>query len=142
MKRALILALLLTLSACASTQRYFTYPGGMPDADVHVGGYRYQVWFHPSDQTIWMQRGDPRPMSELTALNTTRYAANPSQPEEVWRAAANAVLFTIHCEATQITGADQMREAGYVCGPGVDVNGAIEANRANWQRGIQARAPG
>ena len=28
------------------------YNGGYPDADVFVGNQRFQLWFHPRDQTI------------------------------------------------------------------------------------------
>ncbi|GAM97049.1 hypothetical protein U91I_00671 [alpha proteobacterium U9-1i] len=136
---AVILA--LTLSACASTQRTLSYQSGWPDADVNVGGYRYQVWFHETDQTMLIQRGDPRPMGQALALNWTRYATDNTQPEIVWRAAADAVLRQIHCEGREVTGQDQIREVSYVCGPGVNVNEAIAANREAWRRGVSVTDP-
>jgi hypothetical protein len=137
----LILAAAFLLSACASTQRTLSYSTGWPDADVQVGGYRYQVWFHRTDQTLMIQRGEPRPMAQLLALNVTRYAADRTQPEAIWRAAANAVLSTIYCEAEEITGQDQMREVSFTCGPGVDVRQAVGNHRSTWQQGITAPLP-
>jgi hypothetical protein len=136
-----LIAAVLTLTACASTQRTLSYEGGWPDADVHVGGYRYQVWFHQRENTMLIQRGDPRPMNQALALNWTRYAADSTQPEIIWRAAANAVLHPIACEATEITGQDQMREAQFVCGPGVDVFEVIQANREAWRQGVTVPDP-
>ena len=129
------------LSACASAQRTLSYPAGWPDADVMVGQQRYQVWFHGDDSTVLIQRGDPRPLGQLMAENLTIYARDRAAAEPVWRAAGNAVLQQIGCEVTEISGADLMREAAYVCAPGVDVAAAIALNRDQWRHGVRVEPP-
>lgn len=140
--RAIFFAALFALSACASAQRTLSYPAGWPDADVMVGQQRYQVWFHGNDSTVLIQRGDPRPLGQLLAENLTIYARDRSAAEPVWRAAGNAVLQQIGCEVSELHGADQMREATYVCVPGVNVADAIALNREQWRHGVRVAAPG
>ena len=139
--RILLLAGLLALSACASTQRTLSYNAGMPDADVLVGEQRYQVWFHERDQTVLVLRGNPRPLGQLMAENMTIYANDTSPGILWWGAAANAVLQPIGCYATEVTGADQMREIEYVCPQPVDVGGAVAQRREEWRRGVRVAAP-
>jgi hypothetical protein len=141
MKRILMIAALAALSACASTQRPFTYHGGMPDADVYVGEDRYQVWFHGSDQTVLVVRGQPRSLGLLMAENMTVYSQDNSPGIRVWGAAANAVLQPIGCYATEVTGADQMREIQYTCPQAVDVGLAVIQHREEWRRGVRVPAP-
>lgn len=139
--RALLLASLLALGACASTQRTLSYRAGMPDADVFVGEDRYQVWFHDRDQTVLVLRGEPRPLGQLMATNMTVYAQDRSPGILWWGAAANAVLTQIGCYGTEVTGADQMREIEYVCPQPVDVQSTIAARREEWRRGVRVAAP-
>jgi len=139
--RALLLAAAFALGACASTQRTLSYNAGMPDADVMVGNQRYQVWFHDRDSTVLVMRGEPRPLGQLLAQNLTVYAQDTSPSIIWWGAAANAVLNQIRCGATEVTGADQMREISYACDAGVDVGAEVSARRADWQRGVRVEAP-
>jgi hypothetical protein len=113
----------------------------MPDADVLVGQARYQVWFHERDSTVLVQRGDPRPLGQLLAQNLTVYANDRSAGILVWGAAANAVLAPIGCAASEVSGADQMREITYACRPGVDVAAEVAAHREEWRRGVRVPAP-
>ncbi|MGE0740235.1 MAG: hypothetical protein AB7O98_02745 [Hyphomonadaceae bacterium] len=136
-----LLAALLSLAACASAQRTLTYPATWSDADVFVGQHRYQVWFHQTDSTILLQRGSPRPLGQLLAQNVTIYAADNSEAEPYWRAAADAVLQQMGCQATEITGADQMREAHYVCATAVDVGSEVAQRRAAWRQGVRVDDP-
>lgn len=138
--RAMLLALVF-LAGCASTQRVMSYNAGWPDADVYVGDQRYQVWFHERDQTVLVQRGDPRPLGQLLAQNVTVYAADRSPGILWWGAAANAVLQPLGCYATEVTGADQMREIAYVCPNAVNVNAEVAARREDWRRGVRVPAP-
>ena len=138
---ALLLASLLALGACASTQRTLSYRAGMPDADVFVGDDRYQVWFHERDQTVLVQRGAPAPLGQLMAANVTVYAQNTSPGILWWGAAANAVLRPIGCYAAEVTGSDQMREIQYTCPQSVDVQTAVAARREEWRRGVRVAAP-
>lgn len=139
--RTILLASLLALGACASTQRTLSYRAGMPDADVFVGDDRYQVWFHDRDQTVLVLRGEPRPLGQLMAQNMTVYAQDRSPGILWWGAAANAVLTQIGCYGTEVTGADQMREIEYVCPQPVDVQTAVAARREEWRRGVRVAAP-
>jgi hypothetical protein len=141
LKRTLIFAALALLGACASTQRTLSYNAGMPDADVWVGEDRYQVWFHDTDQTVLVQRGAPATLGQLMATNMTVYANDRSPGILWWGAAANAVLRPIGCYATEVTGADQMREVQYVCPQPVDVGAQVAAHREEWQRGVRVAAP-
>ncbi len=141
MKRLALIAMVAALAACASTQRPFTYRGGMPDADVYVGEDRYQVWFHDRDQTVLVVRGQPRSLGLLMAENMTIYSQDSSPGILWWGAAANAVLQPIGCYATEVTGSDQMREIQYVCPQPVDVSAAVAQNRAQWQEGVRVPAP-
>jgi hypothetical protein len=140
--RASLLAALFMVSACASTQRTLSYNAGWPDADVFVGEDRYQIWFHERDQTVLVQRGAPRPLGQMMAENMTVYATDRSPGILVWGAAANAVLQPLGCHATEVTGADQMREIAYVCAAPVDMNAAVAARREDWRRGVRVPAPG
>ncbi|MGH6949347.1 MAG: hypothetical protein ACREH4_00590 [Vitreimonas sp.] len=137
---ALLFAALFALGACASA-RTLSYPASRPDADVMVGQQRYQVWFHDTDSTVLIQRGEPRPLGQLLARNIALYALDRPPAEPVWRAAANAVLRQIDCEVTQLHGADRLREAAYECVPGVDVTEAIALNRDRWRQGVRVDAP-
>ncbi len=139
--RALLLVSLFALSACASTQRTFSYNSGWPDADVRVGTDRYQVWFHDRDQTVLVLRGEPRPLGQLMAQNVTVYANDASPGILWWGQAANAVLRPIGCYATEVTGSDQMREIQYTCPQTVDVNAAVAQRREEWRRGVSVEAP-
>jgi hypothetical protein len=141
MKPAALLAALALLTACASAQRTLSYDAGWPDADVMVGQQRYQVWFHPSDHTVLVQRGDPRPLGQLLAENLTIYSQDRSAGILIWGAAANAVLNPIGCAATEVTGADQMREIAYQCQPQVNVVTEVAQRRAEWRRGVRVPAP-
>lgn len=139
--RALLLCSLLALGACASTTRTFSYRGGMPDADVYVGEDRYQVWFHEREQRLMVQRGSPAPLGALVAQNVTIYAQNNSPGILWWGQAANAVLRPIGCYATEVTGADQMREVEYTCPQRVNVNAEVQQRREEWRRGVRVEAP-
>lgn len=142
LKRSLILAALALLTAaCASTQRTLSYNAGMSDADVFVGEDRYQVWFHETDRTVLVLRGEPRPLGQLMATNMTIYAQDASPGILWWGAAANAVLRPIGCYATEVTGSDQMREVQYVCPNPVEVQAQVAANRAQWRQGVRVPAP-
>ena len=140
--RILLLTAIFALGACASTARTLSYSADWPDADVMVGEQRYQLWFHDHDPTVLIQRGDPRPLGQLLAQNITIYAQDRSPGILVWGAAANAVLNPMGCAATEVTGADQMREVAYSCGSGVDVRAEIAQRRPEWRRGVRVPAPG
>lgn len=131
------LAAIFILAGCASTQRTLSYPATWPDADVYVGEQRYQVWFHESDSTVLVLRGDPRPLGQLMAENLTVYANDRSPGILAWGAAANAVLNQMRCGATEVTGADQMREIAYVCDGDVNVGAEVAARREQWRRGVR-----
>lgn len=138
--RAWLIALLM-VSGCASTQRTLSYDAGWPDADVYVGEQRYQIWFHERDQTVLVQRGDPRPLGQLLAQNLTIYSQDRSAGILTWGAAANAVLNPMQCAATEVTGADQMREIEYTCAPGVNPHAEVTQRREMWRQGVRAPAP-
>jgi hypothetical protein len=142
MRMALLVSVgLFALSACASTQRTLSYPATWPDADVMVGAERYQVWFHETDRTLLIQRGEPRPLGQLLATNYTIYAVDSSASEPVWRAAGDAVLGELGCAVTEVRGADQVREASFACLSDVDVRPAVLVNRERWRRGVLAAVP-
>jgi hypothetical protein len=75
------------------------------------------------------------------AENLTVYANDNSPGILWWGAAANAVLQPIGCYATEVTGADQMREIEYVCPQPVDVGEAVAQRREEWRRGVRVAAP-
>jgi hypothetical protein len=139
--RVLLVAALMVVAGCASTQRTLSYPATWPDADVHVGEQRFQIWFHERDQSVLIQRGNPRPLGQLLAGNYTVYAGEASPAETTWRAAADAVLADIGCSATDLSGADQVREARFACLPGTDVRAALLVNRERWRQGVMVAAP-
>ncbi|UPT62415.1 MAG: hypothetical protein M0D54_18940 [Hyphomonadaceae bacterium JAD_PAG50586_4] len=139
--RFLFVAVALAVSGCASTQNLLTYPAGWSDADVMVGRERYQIWFHERQPTVLVQRGEPRPLGQMIAQNMTVRAADQSPGILIWGAAANAVLNQIGCGATEVTGADQMREISYTCQPGVNVSAEVAARREEWRRGVVVAAP-
>jgi hypothetical protein len=141
LKRTLIFAALALLAACSSTQHTLTYNAGMPDADVWVGDDRYQVWFHDTDQTVLVLRGAPAPLGQLMAANMTVYAQDASPGILWWGAAANAVLRPIGCYATEVTGADQMREVQYVCPQPMNVEAQVATHRELWRQGVRVAAP-
>jgi len=58
-----------------------------------------------------------------------------------WGAAANAVLQPMGCAATEVTGADQMREITYQCAAGVDARAEVPRRRDEWRRGVHVEAP-
>jgi len=136
-----IAAALLAVAGCASTQRTFSYPATWPDADVHVGEQRFQVWFHERDQTVLIQRGEPRPLGQSLIGNYTVYAGDRSPAESTWRAVADIVLADIGCSVTDLSGSDQVREASFACLPGVDVRASVTLNRARWREGVAVAAP-
>lgn len=140
--RSLTLAALVALGACGTAQRALTYDTGWPDADVTVGNQRFQVWFHEQRRSVLVMRGDPQPLSQLLAENVTVYARDRTLGILWWGAAANAVLQPLGCHATEVTGADQMREIEYACQNDVDVNAEVRIRRVEWRRGVAAPAPG
>jgi len=139
--RSLVLAGLFALAACGTAQRALLYDTGWPDADVHVGNQRFQVWFHEERPSVLVMRGQPRPLAQLMAENVTVYAQDPTLGILWWGAAANAVLMPMGCHATEVTGADQMREIEYVCQHQIDINAEVRARRAAWRAGVTAPAP-
>ncbi|WP_395646999.1 hypothetical protein [Terricaulis sp.] len=140
MGRTALIALMM-LAGCASAQRTLSYPSTWPDADIAVGTHRYQAWFHERDATILLERGPPAPLAQMLAQNNTMYAADRSEAEPVWRAAADAVLQPLGCQATEITGADQMREVSYACAGAVNVGAEVAARRVEWRRGVRVDDP-
>lgn len=139
---ATLLMAAAVLSSCAAQhQRVLSYNAGWPDADVHVGAYRYQIWFHERDSTVLIQQGAPLPLGQLIAQNVTLPADAAPRPEPYWRAAADAALNQIGCRASEIRGEGPMREAGYVCAPAVDVGAELAQRRAAWRSGIRAAEP-
>lgn len=140
--RSLTLAALVALGACGTAQRALTYDTGWPDADVTVGNQRFQVWFHEQRRSVLVMRGEPQPLSQLLAENVTVYARDRTLGILWWGAAANAVLQPLGCHATEVTGADQMREIEYACQNDVDVNAEVRIRRVEWRRGVAAPAPG
>ena len=141
--RALLLVSLFALGACATAQRTLSYSGGYPDADVFVGNQRFQLWFHPRDQTILVQRGDPQPLGSLLAQNATIYANDATLGPFWWGAAANAVLTEIGCYGAQVSAEDrsQLREVTYTCPHPVDVGPQVAQHREEWRRGVHVPAP-
>ena len=139
--RSFLLTAAFALSACATAQRTLSYPAGYPDADVFVGNQRFQLWFHERDQTVFIQRGDPQPFGSLLAQNATIYANDNTLGPLWWGAAANAVLQPIGCYGATVAGEGQMREVAYICPQPVDVGAHIQANRAEWRRGVHVEAP-
>ena len=134
--RAFLFLTLFALGACASPPRALSYSAGWPDADVTVGQQRYQLWFHDTDSTVLIQRGEPLPLGQLVAWNMTINADERPADEAVWRAAGNAVLMQIGCEVTDLRGDDRQREATYACAPGVDIGEAVTRHREQWRRGV------
>lgn len=139
--RALLIASLIALGACATAQRALSYPAGYPDADVVVGNQRFQVWFHREDQTVFVQRGDPQPFGQLLAQNATIYSRDATLGPLWWAAAANAVLMEFSCYGTELNGEGQSREVTYTCPQPIDVNAQIAARREAWRRGVHVEAP-
>jgi hypothetical protein len=141
--RALMLAALLALGACATAQRTLSYNAGMPDADVFVGNQRFQLWFHDRDQTILVQRGDPQPLGSLLAQNAAFYANDATLNPYWWGAAANAVLTQFGCYGSEVSeeNRSQMREVTYTCPQPVDVSVEVAQRRAEWRRGVHVDAP-
>jgi hypothetical protein len=139
--RSLLIAALFALGACTSSQHILSYETDWPDADVYVGGDRYQVWFHERDQTVLVMRGAPRSLGLLLAENMTIYANDRSPGILWWGQAANAVLRPIGCYATEVTGADQMREIQYTCREPVDVQAQVAQRRDEWRRGVRVDPP-
>lgn len=139
--RAVLLASLFALGACATAQRALSYRAGYPDADVFVDNQRFQVWFHERDQTVFVQRGDPQPLGQLLAQNTTIYARDTTLGPLWWAAAANAVLTQFGCYGTELNGDGQSREVTFTCPQPVDVNAEVAARRAEWRRGVRVAAP-
>lgn len=140
-KITVTLAALAALAGCASAQRTLTYPATWPDADVMVGTHRYQIWFHETDPTLLIQRGEPRQLGQLLLENVTVYGADRSESEPVWRAAADAVLQQMGCQATEVSGADQMREVTYGCVAGVNVAAEVAQRRTQWRQGVRVDDP-
>jgi len=141
--RALLAASLFALGACASTQRTLSYNAGYPDADVFVDNQRFQVWFHDTDQTVLVQRGDPQPLGSLLAQNATIYSSDRALGPLWWGAAANAVLTQIGCYGAEVRGEDQpqVREIAYTCPDPVDVAAQVDERRETWRRGVRVAAP-
>lgn len=141
---ALLLAAVIALSACASTQRALSYGNGYPDADVFVGNQRFQVWFHEREKSVLIQRGDPQPLGGLLTQNATVYANDSTLSYEWWGAAANAVLTQFGCYGTEVSqdNRSQMREVTYTCPESVDVWDEITRRSPEWRRGVHVPAPG
>ncbi len=141
--RAFLAVALFALGACASTQRALSYEGGNPDADVFVGNQRFQLWFHQTDQTVLIQRGDPQPLASLLTQNSTIYARDTTLGPLWWGAAANAVLTQFGCYGAEVSEEDrsQMREVSYTCEQPVDVGAQVTQRRAEWRRGVHVDAP-
>ncbi|MBY0567199.1 MAG: hypothetical protein K2P70_07810 [Hyphomonadaceae bacterium] len=140
---ALLLAAALALAACGTTQRALRYDNGYPDADVFVDNQRFQLWFHESDQTILIQRGDPQPLGSLLAQNATIYANDRTLDPLWWGAAANAVLTQFGCYGAVVSREERshLREVSYTCREPVDVAAQVAQRRAEWRRGVHVPAP-
>jgi hypothetical protein len=108
---------------------------------VFVGNQRFQLWFHETDQTVFIQRGDPQPFAQLLAQNATIYANDATLGPLWWGAAANAVLQPIGCYGATVDGEGQVREVAYTCPNPVDVDAQITTSREQWRRGVRVEAP-
>lgn len=107
------LAAVALVAGCAGYNRLTTYPVKLADAKVSVGGWGYSVWFHRVDKTIVVQRG-------AVALTGETLVSLPgmqiTQPQPIWRAAAERVLVEFGCKAVEVYRLDDTAyEARYEC---------------------------
>lgn len=141
MKTLAALTAIAVVSACASVQATLDYPATMPDADVHVGGHQYALWFHPDEQRLLMRRGPPEQLGVALAEGWAIYGADETEPTQVWRAGADAVLAQMGCQSDDVSGSDQIREFTYTCRADIDPKREITIRRELWREGVRTADP-
>ncbi|SFS42727.1 hypothetical protein [Brevundimonas viscosa] len=123
-----VAAVCAALGGCAGTGRLFSYGvTQLADARVRLGEAEFQIYVHPSDPTLLIQR----------SLNQTGGGMG-TIPE--FEAAAGSFLAPVGCSplATQLIAAGSY-ETTYRCPPGVDLIALVAAQRTDLREGAPLR---
>lgn len=128
MLRAMVaLAGCLALAGCGGTGRMLSYGMELADAKVRLGEAEFQIYAHPSEPTLLVQRS----LSQIGGGTGT-------VPE--FAAAASKLIKPLDCA---VTDAKQISagtfEVTYSCPDGTDIRAAIASQRPNLRSGAPLR---
>lgn len=128
MTRWLLLGVLgASLASCGGTGRILSYGTDLADAKVLLGAAEFQVYVHPTDHSILVQR------------SLRQIAGGHDNPVE-FRAAGAQFLAPVACETTGIAlVAAGSFEITYRCPDGIDLPSVVASQRAALRGGASLR---
>lgn len=141
------LTMAAALSGCvAGMSRMMTYGNELADAKVRVGHRVFNIYVHPTDPTLLVQRGVAAAMGQGMAEGATFGATNLMSPMPIWRAAAQAVLDAAGtgCTVSEAYTLDNKTtwEARYACPDGKPLPGdLVREKRPVWREGLAVDSP-
>lgn len=138
MKAAAIAAVCLGLAGCAGMGRTVSYGTERADAVTTIEGRRYNLYVHPTDDTILMQRPIATGAGQAFVSGATMGIANPGFDERQWKAAAEHFVAPLKCEIGDVylLGKNSGTwEARFECPAGVDLRDMVIRQRGMLRQG-------
>jgi hypothetical protein len=139
MRRTVIAALAASMlvSACGTGfNRLTTYTQRQPDARTTVDGKGYNLFVHPIDDTILVQRGVGAALGQSFVEGATFGAVKMQEPMPLWRRAAEWLANPVGCTISEIYELERISwEAPFSCPAGVDLRKEVEQNHDTLRQG-------
>ena len=122
-KRLVVCAVALGLASCAGTGRALSYGMDLADAKVLLGAAEFQIYVHPEDDTLLVQR-------------SLKQIAGGQDSSVEFRAAGAQFIAPLGCQTASI----QLLAAGtyevaYTCPEGTDLRTTVASQRASLRAG-------
>jgi hypothetical protein len=134
---AFVLPFVLILSACPGFNRIMTYGTGWADAMYNVHGKRFEVWIHPTDNSILLNSTIGNAFAKGMVKGASLGIAETAPSYSVWMAGAKALLDPVGCTVKDLRPLKQevSWEFDFVCPPGVDLRRMMREQRTELRDG-------
>jgi len=133
----LVSALAFAVGGCTTMNRTMSYGMELGDAKPVIDGRTYNIYVHPTDNTLLLQRTIANAAGVGLVEGATFGLAQPNNVHARWRRAAEEFLRPVGCEAVEVYALDQASswEATFKCPEGVDLRGLVAAQRSALRNG-------
>ncbi len=140
----MMLVAAFALGGCASLDRMASYGNHFADAKVKVDGRGFNIWVHPVDNDLLIQRSLGAAMGQGFVEGLTFNSLNLMEAKPVWKAAAEQITGPLGCTVTDAYTLDNRTswEAPFTCPAGVDLRAIVHAERPELRLGQPVHLPG
>lgn len=127
----------LSVSACGTGfNRLTTYTQKAPDARTEVDGKGYNLFVHPVDDTILVQRGVGAAMGQSFVEGATFGIVSLQEPMPIWRRAAEWLVAPVGCTISEIYELERISwEAPFACPDDVDLRQQVRDHQSTLREG-------